>query len=128
VQDAAGSYIFMYIDTYVTYIYIHISMSAGCGGVGNSAYLRSYCGLRMAACCNGGHYRRPHCVSKASVLHCVALCCSLFRCVAVCSVYSTGLTLSEASLCKYSECVAVCCSVLQFVSVCCSVVQCIEQG
>jgi len=45
------------------------------------------------------------CKCGASVLQCVAVCCSMLQCV---------------------QCVAVCCSMLQCVAVCCSMLQCVQ--
>ena len=71
----------------------------------------------------------------ASVLQCVAVCCSVLQCVAVCcSVLHvknfTGDMLacrsvmkSDAVWCSVMQCVAECCAVLQCVVVCCSVLQ-----
>ena len=51
-------------------------------------------------------YKQPS-IDTASLLQCVAVCCSVLQCVAVC--------------CSVLQCVAVCCSVLQCAAVCCSV-------
>ena len=74
---------------------------------------------RVAVCC--------------SVLQCVAACCSVLQCVAVCD----SVLKCVAVCCSVLQCVAVCwresfvwhetiyCSALQCVVVCCSVLQCV---
>jgi len=72
------------------------------------------------------------------VLRCVAVCCSVLQCVAVCYVHPyTYVNPVFKALCAFlleaceallssNQCVAVCCSVLQCVAVCCSsVLQCV---
>jgi len=63
------------------------------------------------------------------VLHCLSVCCSVFRCVAVCF----GVLHCLSVCCSVFRCVAVCFGVLQCVSVCvavcfgvcCTVFQCV---
>jgi len=71
-----------------------------------------------------------------SVLHCAALCslmlrwdfgglfCSVLQCAAVCC-YAEYLLVLAVMCCNVLHCAAVCCSVLQCVAVCCSVLQCV---
>ena len=68
-------------------------------------------------------------------VECVAVCCSVLQCVAVCYHYYllVGSALRSRALPSPSlqntvqcvECVAVCCNVLQCVAVCCSVLHCV---
>jgi len=58
---------------------------------------------------------------SASMLQCVAVCCSVLQCVAGCC----SVLRCVAVCCSVLQCVAVCCSVLQCVVVCCSVLQCV---
>jgi len=59
----------------------------------------------------------------ASVLQCVAVCCSVLQYAAVCC----SVLQCVALCCSVSQCVAVCRSVLQCVAVCCSVLQCVAE-
>jgi len=65
-----------------------------------------------------------HLLDTASVLRCVAVCCSAVRCVSVCC------SVLQCAAVRYRvlQSVAVCCSVLQRVAVCCSVLQCVAVG
>ena len=47
-------------------------------------------------------------------MHCIAVCCSVLQCVAVC-----------CRCCSELQCAAVCCRVLQGVARCCSVLLCV---
>jgi len=60
-------------------------------------------------------------LSSCSVLQCVAVCCSVLRCVN--TEACRGRALSSS--CSVLQCVAVCCNVPQCVAVCCSVLQCV---
>ena len=63
------------------------------------------------------------------VLQCVAVCCSVLKCVAVNS-YNTASTSTFTIYqvcCSVLQCVAVCCSALQSVAACCSVLQCVTE-
>ena len=86
----------------------HAASGFGCGSR-RRRYDRAGVAVRcsvlhcVAVCCSVG-------VTIVQVLQCVAMCCSVLQCVAVC--------------CIVLQCVAVCCSVLQCVAVCCSVLQC----
>jgi len=52
----------------------------------------------------------------------VAVCCSVFQCVAVLLVIDQSLARIRVQVCcSVLQCVAVCCSVLQCAAVCCSV-------
>jgi len=101
------------------------------------------------------HTLQPIPETRQSVLHCVAVCCSvcsllqcvaecwpipatcvfethqsLLHCVAVCcnAVRSLDVFLKHVKVrCSVLQCVAVCCSVLQYVAVCCSVLQCVAE-
>jgi len=73
-------------------------------------------------------------VNSAARYHgiwCVAVCCSVLQCVAVCWWMSQPSWMSHVTRCVavccvwYSRCVAVGCSVIQCVAVCCSVLQCV---
>jgi len=57
------------------------------------------------------------------VLQCVAVCCSVLRCVA--AEYEDTASSSAAFMAHISvlQCVAVCCRVLLCIAVCCSVLQ-----
>ena len=64
------------------------------------------------------------------MLHCVAVCCSVLQCVAVCQL-SSETAVENVYLLHIPKCVVVCvksvavrCSVLQRVAVCCSVLRC----
>jgi len=56
-------------------------------------------------------YVSPYAQKENSLLHCVAVCCSVLHSVAVC--------------CSVLKLFAVCCSALHYVAVWCSVVQCV---
>ena len=61
-----------------------------------------------------------------SVLHCVAVCCSMLQHVYVTwLVHVTYSTFFKTLYCSVLQCVAVCCSVLQCVAVCWNVLQCV---
>jgi len=65
-----------------------------------------------------------------AVVRCVAVCCSVLWCVAVClcggaSPVLAQHTCSIAVYCIVLQCDAACCSVLTCVAVCCSVLQCV---
>ena len=92
------------------------------------------------------HFESISAFKAADVLQCVAVCCSVLVCVALCFVevqcgaaccsvvqyvsytacsshhmiLSPSLPLTLQVCCSVLQCVAVCCSVLQCVAVCCS--------
>jgi len=61
-------------------------------------------------------------IVKRHLLQCVAVCCSVLQCVAVCRIVLQCLPVPTPTL-SHRACVAVCCSVLQCVAVCCSALQ-----
>jgi len=73
----------------------------------------------VAVCCSILHFA-PTCSMRVavecSVLHCVAVYCSVHRQVAL---YGMSYWLDRL------KCAVVCCSVLQYVAACCSVMQCV---
>ena len=83
----------------------------------------------VAVCCSA-----LQCVAVCcSALQCVTVCCSVLQCIAV----SSELTFENIFFCfclqnnppefnlRWCKCVAAFCSVLQCVAVCCSVLQCV---
>jgi len=63
---------------------------------------------------------------RCSVIQmCVAVCCSVLQCVAMCPCVAVCCSVlqSVVECCSVLQCVAVCCSVLQSVVECCRVLQ-----
>jgi len=61
---------------------------------------------------------------NASVLQCIAVCCSVLQCVAVCCRVLQYVVIKQPNA-RVLQCAVVQCVVLQFVAVCCSVLQCV---
>ena len=70
---------------------------------------------------NGAYYDEPF--NSGLCCSVFVVCCSVLRCVALCSVLQFFAMC--CSVFRVLQCVAVCCSVLQCVAVCCSVYQCV---
>ena len=60
------------------------------------------------------------------MLQCVAACCSVLQCVAVCRERICGNVSPTLPGTIVLQGVAVCCSVVKCGAVCCSVLQCVE--
>jgi len=82
-------------------------------------------GLKGPLDCDGGQDTLPNIHTRQpKALQCVAACCTLLQCVAVCACDGSQDALPNiyTRQPKALQCVAVCCSVLQCVAVHCSAV------
>jgi len=76
-------------------------------------------------CCSVGDSIGKY--GQVRVLQCVAMCCSVFQCVAVLTIVLKSMGRYVCWQVRVLQCVAVCCNVLQCVAMCFSELQCVAQ-